>query len=98
MLFSRPTRVRGGRVSTTIVPQRGRSLYRSVPMTAIPLSQLATSRRWQNNFLKVLPAVQEHAAISFRRLRPEAKDEATAETIARACVNYANLARQKKLY
>ena len=66
-------------------------------MSAIPLSTLATSRRWQTNFLKVLPAVKEHAAVSFRRLSPEAKAEATAEAVASACVSYAKLARQKKL-
>ena len=66
-------------------------------MSAIPLSTLATSRRWQTNFLKVLPAVKEHAAVSFRHLSPEAKAEATAEAVARACVNYATLVRQRKL-
>lgn len=66
-------------------------------MTAIPLSHLATSRRWQNNFMTVLPAVAKHAFIRFRRLPLEAREEATAEAIASACVSYANLARQKKL-
>ena len=66
-------------------------------MTAIPLSTLTTSRRWQNNFLKVLPAVKEHAAISFRHLHPEARAEATAQAIASACVSYRTLVRQKKL-
>ena len=66
-------------------------------MSAIPLSALATSRRWQSNFLAVLPAVQTHASIQFRRLKPEARAEATAETVAAACVSYATLARQKKL-
>jgi len=45
----------------------------------VPLSTLATSMNWQNNFLAVLPAVQNHAAISFRHLRPEAKDQATRD-------------------
>ena len=66
-------------------------------MSAIPLSTLATARRWQQNFLVVLPTVQEHAAVSFRHLRTEAKAEATAEAVASACVSYAKLARQKKL-
>src|ERR1035437_4768750 len=66
-------------------------------MSAIPLSTLATSRRWQNNFLKILPAVKEHAAISFRRLPPEAKAEATAEPVARACVSSRTVTRQHKL-
>lgn len=66
-------------------------------MTAIPLSHLAASRCWQNNFMIVLPAVKKHALIRFRRLPMEAREEATAEAIASACVSYASLARQKKL-
>ena len=64
---------------------------------AVPLSALATSRRWQHNFLKVLPAVQTHAKVYFRRLRPGARAEATAEAVARACVTYRKLVQQKKL-
>jgi hypothetical protein len=66
-------------------------------MTAIPLSFLATSRHWQNNFLAVLPAVQSHATITFRHLGPEAKAEAEAHAIATACVNYYSLTRKHKL-
>lgn len=66
-------------------------------MTAVPLSALATSRQWQTNYLKVLPAVQTHAQISFRRMNPADREEAQAEAVARACVTYARLARQKKL-
>src|ERR1035437_5698793 len=66
-------------------------------MSAIPLSMLATSRRWQTNFLTVLPAVQDHAAISFRRFNPTDKEEAVAEAVASAFVSYGRLARQKKL-
>ena len=66
-------------------------------MTAIPLSRLATSRRWQSNFMSIMPAVQTHASVCFRKLNPTDQEEATAEAIARACVTYANLVRQKKL-
>jgi len=65
--------------------------------TKTPLSQLATSRRWQTNFLGILPAVQQHARISFRRLHGEARQEAIAATIARAFVDYGILAQQRKL-
>ena len=64
---------------------------------AIPLSALATSDRWQSNFLSVLPAVKTHAQVCFRRLRPEARDEAVAETVARAFVDYGHLAKQRRL-
>lgn len=66
-------------------------------MTAIPLSELATSRRWQTNFLRILPVVATHAEVRFRRLNATQKEEATAEAMAAACVSYAALARQKKL-
>jgi len=66
-------------------------------MSAIPLSSLAASGRWQEDFLRVEPAVREHARIRFRRLRPDQKEEAVAETVAAACVSYAHLASQGKL-
>lgn len=66
-------------------------------MSAIPRSQLATSRRWQSNFLVVLPAVETHASIQFRRLKPEARAEAMAETVARAFVEYGCLAQRHRL-
>ena len=64
---------------------------------AIPLRTLATSPRWQDNVLKVLPAVKTHAQISFRRRNPTDQEEAAAEALASACVSYTRLARQKKL-
>jgi len=64
---------------------------------AIPLSELATSRRWQSNFMTILPVVQMHATVRFRHLPAEARAEATAEAVAAACVAYQNLAQQKKL-
>ena len=66
-------------------------------MTAVPLSALATSRRWQSNFMSILPAVQTHATVCFRRLNPTDQEEATAEAVARACVTYRKLVQQKKL-
>jgi hypothetical protein len=65
--------------------------------TKTPLSELATHRRWQTNFLSVLPAVYHHARISFRRLRGDIRSEAIAATIARAFVDYGILARRRKL-
>lgn len=64
---------------------------------AVPLSELAISRSWKANFLRIMPAVKTHAGICFRRLNPTDQEEATAETIARACLTYATLARQRKL-
>ena len=66
-------------------------------MTAVPLSHLATSRRWQTNFMNVLPAVETHASVCFRHLRGDALAEAIAQAIASACLSYATLVRQGKL-
>lgn len=66
-------------------------------MTAIPLSQLATSRHWQKNFLAVLPAVKTHASVSFRHLHAEARADAAAETVAHAFVDYGRLHRRHRL-
>ena len=65
--------------------------------TKTPLSELATSRRWQTNFLSLMPTVQHHAGICFRRFPSEARQEAIAATIARAFVDYGILVQQRKL-
>ena len=67
-------------------------------MSAIPLSQLSTSGRWQDDFLAILPVVQTHAKISFRQFRPDAKEEAVSEAIASAFVAYGSLASSGKLH
>src|ERR1035437_6281383 len=80
-------------------PCHGDGPYQERPMSvvAIPLSTLATSHSWQKNFLAVLPAVQNHAAVCFRHLQPEARAEATAHAIAAACVSYHPLSPQHNL-
>ena len=65
--------------------------------TKTPLSIIAASRRWQTNFLRILPTVQQHARICFRRLPQVARQEAIAATIARAFADYGQLAHQRKL-
>jgi len=52
---------------------------------------------WQAGFLNILPAVQTHARIRFRKLRAEKREEAVQEAIAAACVAYRLLAAQGKL-
>jgi hypothetical protein len=65
--------------------------------TAIPLSSQVTSNRWQQNFLMIVTVVETHAKIRFRGLNRTAREEAVAEAVAAACVNYRHLARQGKL-
>lgn len=52
---------------------------------------------WQAGFLQLLPAVQTHAEIRFRRLRADRREEAIQELIAAACVSYRALAAEGKL-
>jgi hypothetical protein len=61
------------------------------------LSQYATVSRWQANFLNILPAVRKHACVCFRRLDYHARQEAVAATIARALVDYGDLAAKQRL-
>ena len=52
---------------------------------------------WQSSFLQVLPVVQQHAKIRFRRLTAERREEAIQETIAAACAIYQLAVAQGKL-
>jgi hypothetical protein len=63
-------------------------------MRAVP----QCSAGWQAGFLQVLPAVQTHAQIQFRRLPAGRKEEAIQEAIASACVSYQLLAAQGRLH
>jgi len=67
-------------------------------MTAIPLSRLTSAKAWQTNFLTIMPAVQDHARFRFRHLPACHRAEAVSESVARACVNYAGLARKRQLH
>jgi len=58
---------------------------------------VASSTAWQSGFLAVLPAVQTHAEIQFRRLPALRREECVQEAIAAACVSYQRLAAQGKL-
>ena len=58
---------------------------------------MITQLSWQQSFLQVLPAVETHAKIQFRRLGAQRREEAIQETIAAACVIYQLAAVQGKL-
>jgi hypothetical protein len=46
---------------------------------------------WHEGFLKLLPAIRLHAAVSFRRLNPEARAEMVQNCVASAMLVYARL-------
>ncbi len=50
-----------------------------------------------NGFLKFLPAVTTHASIAFRHLREADREEAIAEAVAAAFLNFASARRRGKL-
>ncbi len=60
-------------------------------MSAVPITG------WQAGFLSLLPAIQTHARIQFRRLPAERREEAIREAIASACISYQLLAARGKL-
>jgi hypothetical protein len=62
------------------------------------MSALPSTAGWQAGFLSVLPAVELHAQIQFRRLRAEQREEAIQEAIASACVSYQILASKGRLH
>ena len=51
---------------------------------------------WHAAFLAMLPAIQRHARVAFRHLRPEAREEAVQETVCNACVAFARLVELNK--
>ena len=52
---------------------------------------------WHAGFLTMLLAIAQHARISFRSLRPEARDEAIAECLANALAAYVRLVELDKV-
>ena len=66
-------------------------------MSTIPHSSVPEST-WQSGFMRLMPAIQVHANITFRRLRPVHREEAVAEATAAALVAYRRLAAQGRLH
>ena len=66
-------------------------------MSTITYSSVAAPT-WQSGFMRLMPAVQVHAKITFRRLRPVHREEAIAEATAAALVAYRRLATQGRLH
>ena len=52
---------------------------------------------WHPRFLAMLPAIEAHARIAFRGLRPEAREDAVQEAIANALVAFVRLVQLRKL-
>ena len=52
---------------------------------------------WQEKFVAMLPAIQEHAAFRFRHRLPEEREDLVAEVVALACVMFARLVEGGKV-
>ena len=52
---------------------------------------------WHARFVAMLPAIRQHARISFRHLGPEAREEAVQAVVCNACCAMARLAELGKL-
>ena len=100
-----------GPVSSFALQQAGRSTF-SVPRVAAPatgrpsypgatLIRIAAASKstpdWHELFLRMLPAIRQHARIAFRHCNPEAREEAVQAVVCNACVAIARLAELGKL-
>ena len=65
---------------------------------AKPVRRPKTNPAWRGAFLAMLPAVQEQARYAFRKLRPEAKEEAVSAVVCAACAAFARLAAQGRAH
>jgi hypothetical protein len=61
-----------------------------------PSPQSEAVPAWHEPFLQMLPAIQKHAHHAFRRLDPEAREDAVHEVIAYAVVAFARLVQLGK--
>ena len=69
------------------------------PFTQQPTGPRETARdvNWHAGFLAMLPAIQRHACIAFRKLDPEAREEAVQHVVCNACVVYRRLVELAKV-
>src|SRR4051812_12548492 len=54
-------------------------------------SSTPTAPAWHSRFLAMLPNIRKHVELRFRNLKPEAREDATAEVVAHAVASYARL-------
>ena len=53
---------------------------------------------WHAAFLAMLPSIREQANYAFRRMRPEAKEDAVEEVVCATCATFARLVAQGKAH
>jgi hypothetical protein len=60
-------------------------------------SQKACAPAWHTVFLRMLPAIRQHARFRFRHLDPESREECIQEVLCNVCCAVARLAELNKL-
>ena len=71
----------------------GRLIMTSVEHRHVPIPK----SQWFTDFLSMLPTIRKHAAMAFRYLNSEAREEAINDAIANAMVIYVRLVQLKKV-
>jgi len=66
-------------------------------MIRIASQPKAATPAWHEVFLKIAPAIETHARLSFRHLRPEIRGELVQNALCSACAAVARLAELGKL-
>jgi hypothetical protein len=67
-------------------------------MIAEQKSKSSTTNTWQDGFLELLPRIEKRASVVFRRLDPEAREEAVTEVVANAACAYERLFQRGELH
>ena len=65
---------------------------------ASPVRRRKPAPGWHSRFLAMLPEIREYARYEFRKLKPEAREDAVEEIVCAACAAFARLAAQGKLH
>ena len=65
--------------------------------SAKPIRCRKSPPAWHDAFVAIIPAIQTHAKIAFRRLDAEAREEAIQEVVCNACCAYARLVELNKV-
>jgi hypothetical protein len=66
-------------------------------IAAIKTKESATTPAWHAGFLEMLPSIRRYAQITFRKIRPELRQELIAEVIANSLAAYARLVERGKV-
>jgi hypothetical protein len=67
------------------------------PANSVSSTKKPKVPKWHQEFLVTLPKIRRHAAMAFRHLRPEAREEAVQEVVANSWRAYVRLVELNKV-